>query len=88
MKKPHKKASYQRLLYPICAYAVTIMLILALSLRPSWLFMGISLALGAILLLLSLHHYHERTVHRDTYIEYLLVVVAVTIILIGAIRHQ
>jgi O-antigen/teichoic acid export membrane protein len=67
------------------SYLITALLVLALYLRPDKLLLLAAIAISCVVLLAGRYHYRRGQVHKDALMEYLLVLLAVLVVLIGAL---
>ena len=73
--------------YALLAYLIVAALVCTVIVKPSLVLMWS--AGGLILLVMLATHYHTRQgrIHKDTLIEYMLVLLASLVVLLGAMRH-
>lgn len=84
--KPNKLAR-RHWKYTLLAYAIVLALLVAAILKPSHILIW---AVGVIILLIvftTRYHARQGRVPKDTVLEYVLVLIATLVVLLGALRH-
>ena len=84
--KPNKLAR-RHLKYALLAYAIVGILLVAAIIKPSRILIWTSGVLIVLTIIATRYHAHQGRVHKDTILEYVLVLIAALVVLLGAVRH-
>lgn len=73
--------------YALLAYAIIGVLIIAVILKPSHVLIWAAGSLTLLIVIAVHYHVKQGHIHKDTIVEYVLVLIAALVVLLGALRH-
>jgi hypothetical protein len=81
------KLAHRHYKYALLAYAVVAILLIAVVLKPSQVFIWATGITILLILIVARYHVKQGHLNKDALLEYILVLIATLAILIGAVRH-
>lgn len=84
--KPNKLAR-RHWKYALLAYAIIVILLIATLAKPSQILAWTTGILILLTIVATRYHAKQGRVHKDTILEYVLVLIAALVVLLGAIRR-